>query len=103
MAASVFATDQSFETGSALRNIQVNPGGLSDSPTDEDSVGFKPYVRALAWFLMSEKTVAPLTISIEAPWGSGKSSFMLQLEKAIANVAADQVKRWESILSLIHI
>ncbi len=97
MAASVFATDQSFETGSALRNIQVNPGGLSDSPTDEDSVGFKPYVRALAWFLMSEKTVAPLTISIEAPWGSGKSSFMLQLEKAIANVAADQVKRWESI------
>ncbi len=48
-----------------------------------DTIGFKPYVRAIAWFLSSERTKPPLTISIEGPWGSGKSSFMLQLQKEL--------------------
>jgi hypothetical protein len=67
-----------------LANLaQINPTGLSDVPTDRDGIGFRPYVRAIAWFLSNEKTKPPLTISIEGPWGSGKSSFMLQLEKEL--------------------
>jgi hypothetical protein len=62
---------------------QINPTGLSDVPTDRDGIGFGPYVRAISWFLSSEKTKPPLTMSIEGRWGSGKSSFMLQLENEL--------------------
>src|SRR5437762_2087959 len=62
---------------------QVNPTGISDLPTVSDEIGFKPYVRAIAWFLSNEETKPPLTVSIEGPWGSGKSSFMLQLEREL--------------------
>ena len=53
--------------------------GLSDTPAQHDGLGFRPYVRAMAWFLLNESTHPPVTVSIEGPWGSGKSSFMLQL------------------------
>jgi hypothetical protein len=64
-------------------SVQINPTGLSDLPTGNDEIGFKPYVRAIAWFLSNEETKPPLTMSIEGPWGSGKSSFMLQLENEL--------------------
>jgi predicted KAP-like P-loop ATPase len=54
-----------------------------DIATEEDSLGFKLYVESIADFLISEKTVPPLTLSIEGQWGCGKSSFMLQLKKRI--------------------
>ena len=52
---------------------------ISDQPTDIDSIGFHPYVQALGEFLVNSQTEPPLTISIEGEWGSGKSSFMMQL------------------------
>lgn len=55
--------------------------------TDIDSLGFEPYVTALAAFLTSPETKGPLTVSIEGEWGSGKSSFLLQLESALRKVA----------------
>jgi hypothetical protein len=62
---------------------QINPSGLPDVPTAQDRIGFKPYVRAVGWFLSDAETKPPLTLSIEGPWGSGKSSFMLQLEEEL--------------------
>jgi len=62
---------------------QINSTALSDVPTAQDEIGFFPYVRAIAWFLTNANTKPPLTISIEGPWGSGKSSFMLQLENEL--------------------
>lgn len=56
---------------------------LGDQPTSVDSLGFAPYVDAIALFLTAPATRPPFTISIEGEWGSGKSSFMLQLENAI--------------------
>jgi len=56
---------------------------LGDQPTADDALGFTPYVIAIAEFLTSEQTKPPLTLSIEGEWGSGKSSFMQQLEKQI--------------------
>lgn len=55
-----------------------------DTPTGEDSLGFQPYVEAIAEFLTSEETLAPITLSIEGQWGCGKSSFMQQLRKEIS-------------------
>lgn len=56
---------------------------INDQPNASDHIGFEPYVNALAQFLMNENTRPPLTVSLEGEWGSGKSSFMKQLEAAI--------------------
>lgn len=58
----------------------VLPSSSGDQPTQDDKLGFEPYVRALASFLTHAQTRGPLAVSIEGDWGSGKSSFMLQLE-----------------------
>ncbi len=57
----------------------IRQASLSDQATDQDSLGFEPYVEAIAEFLLSNQTKPPLTLSIEGEWGSGKSSFMRQL------------------------
>ncbi|MGK7896777.1 MAG: P-loop NTPase fold protein, partial [Xenococcus sp. (in: cyanobacteria)] len=54
-----------------------------DQPATIDSLGFEPYVIAIADFLTDPNTKPPLTLSIEGEWGSGKSSFMKQLEQEI--------------------
>jgi len=51
--------------------------------TDRDDLGFEPYVKSLAAFLTHADTKPPLTVSIEGPWGCGKSSFMLQVSKEV--------------------
>lgn len=67
---------------------------VSDQPVSKDSLGFEPYVTALARFLTDERTQPPLTLSIEGEWGSGKSSFMLQLEEALKTATRRQrIKR----------
>jgi len=58
----------------------VASSGVADEASEVDSLGFAPYVSAVAEFLRHPETPAPLTMSIEGPWGSGKSSFMRQLE-----------------------
>ncbi len=57
----------------------------SDTATGKDSLGFKPYVEAIAEFLTAEGTRPPITLSVEGQWGCGKSSFMQQLKKEISN------------------
>jgi hypothetical protein len=57
----------------------VAGSSLADRATADDSLGFPPYVEAVGEFLLNAGTQPPLTMSIEGSWGSGKSSFMLQL------------------------
>jgi hypothetical protein len=56
---------------------------VSDRPTKDDSLGFKPYVAAIRDFLTNDSTRGPLTLSVEGEWGTGKSSFMQQLAEAL--------------------
>lgn len=63
--------------------VYAQTAAVGDQATSEDSLGFKLYVEALARFLRAPATRAPFTLSIEGPWGSGKSSFMLQLKNEI--------------------
>jgi hypothetical protein len=69
---------------------EVTGSAVGDQPTATDSLGFGPYVEALAGFLRSDATAPPLTVSIEGEWGSGKSSFMMQLEQTIAGISRGQ-------------
>ena len=71
----------------AVRRESLRQSSVSDQPTDKDTLGFAPYVDAIARFLTNEGTSPPLTLSIEGDWGSGKSSFMRQLRAALARSA----------------
>ncbi|MFM7368130.1 MAG: P-loop NTPase fold protein [Sphaerospermopsis kisseleviana] len=64
---------------------------ISDQPAAKDSLGLTPYVIAMTEFLTHPDTKPPLTISIEGEWGSGKSSFMKQLEDQI-KVKSKEIK-----------
>jgi Cdc6-like AAA superfamily ATPase len=68
------------EKDQQLKDAVVDPSPLGDQATPHDNLDFAPYVTAMAAFINSPKTKAPLTISVEGTWGSGKSSFMKQLE-----------------------
>lgn len=64
--------------------LELTGGNLSaDRQTDVDRLGFTPYVNAVFLFLTDAKTAAPITVSIEGEWGSGKSSFMVQLRRQL--------------------
>jgi tRNA A37 threonylcarbamoyladenosine biosynthesis protein TsaE len=65
---------------------------IGDGEAEKDTLGFKPYIEAVAEFLVHEDTKPPLTISIEGEWGSGKSSFMRQLQKEIRRIYTEQDK-----------
>ncbi|WP_286824198.1 SUMF1/EgtB/PvdO family nonheme iron enzyme [Microcystis sp. LSC13-02] len=65
-----------FDSPESIRNTSV-----SDQATNNDALGFEPYVIAIAEFLLHEQTQPPLTLSVEGEWGSGKSSFMKMLEE----------------------
>lgn len=75
--------DSSERDEPSLRVETIFRSGISDQPATKDTLGFEPYVRAIADFLTDESTEPPLTLSIEGEWGSGKSSFMLQLRDAL--------------------
>jgi hypothetical protein len=66
-------------------------GSTSDAPTPVDTLGFEPYVESIARFLESPTTMPPLTISVEGEWGSGKSSFMLQLKNRLCATEKNRV------------
>ncbi|HEY1983856.1 MAG TPA: P-loop NTPase fold protein [Terracidiphilus sp.] len=72
---------------SAEPRLYVQTSSVGDSAAAVDELGFELYVNAIADFLVAPNTRAPLTCSIEGSWGSGKSSFMLQLRNRLA--AAD--------------
>jgi KAP family P-loop domain len=68
----------------------VAPSTVADQPADtskQDALGFRPYVLAVAEFLTHTNTGTPLTLSIEGEWGSGKSSFMSQVQEQLNDQA----------------
>ncbi|HEY0173455.1 MAG TPA: TIR domain-containing protein, partial [Pyrinomonadaceae bacterium] len=78
----------------AAEQESIQRASVSDQPSARDTLGFAPYVKAIATFLNNEKTQPPLTLSVEGEWGSGKSSFMLQLAEALADeLRADPHRR----------
>lgn len=68
--------------------IFAQTSSVGDSAAPIDKLGFDLYVNALADFLVAPNTHAPLTCSVEGSWGSGKSSFMLQLKNRLKMVAS---------------
>jgi hypothetical protein len=85
----------SWEFGDPARQ-EVRLAGVVDTPTDTDTLGFAPYVAAVATFLKSPRTQPPFTISVEGSWGSGKSSFLKQLKRELgADARVIEFNAWQ--------
>ena len=65
---------------------------INDTPTTSDTLGFEPYVKALARMVSHSNTMTPLTVGIYGPWGSGKTSFMGQVEKMVNALKNKDIK-----------
>ena len=65
-----------------------------DRWTIHDSLGYFPYAYAIYRFLTDKNTVSPLAISIQAPWGGGKTSMMRMLQ---SQLDPDSLKTLETI------
>lgn len=71
-------------------DVSARPVALSDSAIEDisqDRLGFRPYVEAVAEFILAEQTRPPLAIAIDAPWGRGKTSFMKLIDAQLRNAA----------------
>jgi hypothetical protein len=56
---------------------------LNDVAGIEDRLDYDKYAEAFKDFLVDEATLPPLSISIQAPWGAGKSSLMQQIRQKL--------------------
>ena len=63
--------------------ITLQESLLSDERATEDALGHGTIVTILARFLSSKDTGFPLSIAIDAPWGTGKSTFMYLLQNEL--------------------
>ncbi len=84
---------EKVEGGEEDREMSADEFYVSDGKTKKDLLGFMPYVKAVAAFLTHARTQPPLTMSVEGEWGSGKSSFMLQLQDEIKRIYTEQGKK----------
>ena len=60
----------------------------SDAPVEsveDDRLGQRALIERLTNFLTNQNTAPPLVISLQAPWGMGKSSMMRMLEANLRN------------------
>ncbi|MDQ3109533.1 MAG: P-loop NTPase fold protein, partial [Bacteroidota bacterium] len=70
-----------------------------DEASEIDHLGFKNDVNALAALVAYDKTPLPLAIGLFGNWGSGKSSFMKQLEKRIETLSREQYQNEKELRS----
>jgi len=66
---------------------------LSDTPLDDDDrdvLGFDALADALSELIDSERTATPLTVAISAPWGAGKTTMALMIQRRLANMTAQR-------------
>lgn len=90
-AASIRSSVSREELIAALQGAEPEPAtvldfgkrAVRDLPAEEDQLGVTPLVEGLRALLDDEQTDLPLAVGINAPWGAGKSSVMLQLRRAL--------------------
>ena len=77
--------------------IALMPGASTHAASDlwtvDDQLGYLEYARAIYHFLRDPRTNPPMTISIQAPWGGGKTSLMRMLQRELDPVGYDRARR----------
>ena len=64
----------------------------SDFWTIKDQLGYEKYAHAIAKLIIDGRAQAPLTISVQAPWGQGKTSLMNMIKDKLEYGLAAQYK-----------
>lgn len=64
----------------------------TDMWTLKDTLGYRAYAYAISRFMTHRQTRPPLTISIQAPWGGGKTSLMRMIQHSLDPGALADVK-----------
>jgi hypothetical protein len=62
---------------------QIGKKLFNDIASVDDKLGYESYADAISKFLIDPATLPPLSISIQAPWGVGKSSLMHQIRERL--------------------
>ncbi len=70
------------------RLLEIHDHLVHDHATNLDLMDFHQYAIAISNFLTSPDTRGPISISIQAPWGAGKSSLMQQVRHILDEDAA---------------
>src|SRR5262249_14503971 len=66
-----------------------------DRWTVDDSLGYFPYAYAIYRFLTDKETQPPLAISIQAPWGGGKTSMMRMIQAQLDPLATKKLESFD--------
>lgn len=71
----------------------------SDRWTTDDRLGYRGYARAIRHFLLHPSSKPPLSISIQAPWGAGKTSLMRMVQEELdpEAVKAARAGGWKAL------
>ncbi|MFD8811055.1 P-loop NTPase fold protein, partial [Streptomyces sp. NPDC059627] len=75
------------DTGSAAR-LRPLPGLHSDTSSAEDLLGNETDVETLAMLAAAHDSRPPMAIALLGQWGSGKSSFMDQMQRRVDRLAS---------------
>ncbi|WP_112240938.1 P-loop NTPase fold protein [Kribbella monticola] len=68
-----------------LRNLLTT--AQSDEPSSVDLLGVAHEVRALSTLVAARTTSPPMAIAVLGSWGSGKSSFMMQMQEEVQRLS----------------
>ena len=68
-----------------LAHADAHPGTAvtSDAWAARDDLEYELYADTIAAFIVDDRTRAPLTIGIKAPWGGGKTSLMKMIQRRL--------------------
>lgn len=69
----------------------------TDLWTLNDTLGYRAYARAIYRFMTHQQTKPPLTISVQAPWGGGKTSLMRMIQRELDPEALNEIGQDKSI------
>ncbi len=76
-----------LKVSASVLEMALLPGASTHAANDlwtvDDKLGYSEYARAIYHFLRDPRTSPPLTISIQAPWGGGKTSLMRMIQREL--------------------
>jgi hypothetical protein len=75
--------------------VKLKPYPVSDSPIDQDLLGYEPYAHAMAQLISSPNLETPFTVGIFGPWGTGKTTFMYLLNRNVKNACTVFFQPWQ--------
>ena len=70
---------------------KIVPHAVGDQPSDEDLLGYTPYILAMSELLTNQELDTPFIVGIYGPWGTGKSTFMKLVNTKLEEAGLDTV------------